>query len=170
MTAVLVDAASNTFYALGSMRASKRINELLTTSVLTSTLRYGKGVPDKLRYLTTNRWLDETPVSRIITRCTTDMGTVDSFLADGNNSKQTKGQNRLDKMQMSKRIIDIPPGTRDVRSPLWESGLFQISPGCSHGDVFLEVENTHIKSQYKCHSHSNLEVIYRLINGKNLTL
>ncbi|KAF5324167.1 hypothetical protein D9619_011325 [Psilocybe cf. subviscida] len=67
LAAVLIDTASNTFYAFGSMRASKRINELLIKSVLGSTLR----------------WLDETPVSRIIARCTNDMGTVDSLLADG---------------------------------------------------------------------------------------
>lgn len=42
--------------------------------------------PHSLRYrlyLTTDRWLDETPVSRIIARCTNDMATVDSLLADG---------------------------------------------------------------------------------------
>ncbi|KAF5324170.1 hypothetical protein D9619_011326 [Psilocybe cf. subviscida] len=66
LAAGLVDAASKTFYAFGSMRASKKINEFLIKSVLTSTLR----------------WLDETPVSRIITRCTNDMGAVDNLLAD----------------------------------------------------------------------------------------
>ncbi|KIJ38948.1 hypothetical protein M422DRAFT_175814, partial [Sphaerobolus stellatus SS14] len=51
-------------YVMGSMRASRKIHHQLVTSVLGTTLR----------------WLDETPTSRIITRCTQDIQSVDSSI------------------------------------------------------------------------------------------
>ncbi|KAF9013099.1 P-loop containing nucleoside triphosphate hydrolase protein [Cyathus striatus] len=53
------------FYVTGILRASREIHKLLLTSVLTTTLR----------------WVDKTPVSRIITRCTRDISSVDGSLA-----------------------------------------------------------------------------------------
>ncbi|EMD39570.1 hypothetical protein CERSUDRAFT_150130 [Gelatoporia subvermispora B] len=47
-------------WILGNIRASRKIHKDLVTSVLTSTLR----------------WLDKTPVSRIIARCTQDINTT----------------------------------------------------------------------------------------------
>ncbi|KAJ7072015.1 P-loop containing nucleoside triphosphate hydrolase protein [Mycena amicta] len=54
------------FYVLGSFRASRSLHQQLIASVLGTTLR----------------WLDATPVSRIIARATVDVGTVDNFLAE----------------------------------------------------------------------------------------
>ncbi|KAF7305977.1 ATP-binding cassette transporter [Mycena chlorophos] len=54
------------FYVLGSFRASKSLHAQLVESVMGTTLR----------------WLDTTPVSRIIARATVDIGVVDNFLAD----------------------------------------------------------------------------------------
>ncbi|KAF8803433.1 multidrug resistance-associated ABC transporter [Phlegmacium glaucopus] len=55
---------ATTYYNIGTQRASRSINGQLIDSVLGSTLR----------------WLDETPASRIITRCTQDIATVDTGL------------------------------------------------------------------------------------------
>ncbi|KDR68699.1 hypothetical protein GALMADRAFT_146052 [Galerina marginata CBS 339.88] len=60
--AIFVMAA--TLYNYGTVRASRRINSLLINSILGSTLR----------------WLDETPASRIITRCTQDIASIDGAL------------------------------------------------------------------------------------------
>ncbi|KIK08096.1 hypothetical protein K443DRAFT_672979 [Laccaria amethystina LaAM-08-1] len=62
---VLVYTFANIYYIIGTLRASRTINRVLVTSVLGSTLR----------------WLDETPTARIITRCTQDIGVVDSTLS-----------------------------------------------------------------------------------------
>ncbi|KAF9522597.1 multidrug resistance-associated ABC transporter [Crepidotus variabilis] len=58
------------FYNLGTQRASRSINSQLVHSVLFSTLR----------------WLDETPASRMITRCTQDIAAIDIQLAGSLNN------------------------------------------------------------------------------------
>ncbi|PPQ81919.1 hypothetical protein CVT24_010441 [Panaeolus cyanescens] len=58
-------AFNDIYYITGAQRASRYINNTLVESILTSTLR----------------WLDETPASRIISRCTQDIGTIDNELA-----------------------------------------------------------------------------------------
>ncbi|KAJ7141418.1 hypothetical protein C8R44DRAFT_763397 [Mycena epipterygia] len=55
------------FYTLGSYRASRTIHKQLVESVLGTTLR----------------WLDVTPTSRILARCTVDITAVDSSIAGG---------------------------------------------------------------------------------------
>ncbi|KAJ7141437.1 hypothetical protein C8R44DRAFT_763446 [Mycena epipterygia] len=55
------------FYTLGSFRASRTIHKQLVESVLGTTLR----------------WLDVTPTSRILARCTVDITAVDSSIAEG---------------------------------------------------------------------------------------
>ena len=69
------------FYYVGTQRASRSINAKLVDSVLGSTLRSvrlaGSGF---LTDILCSSWLDETPTSRIITRCTQDIGTVDGNL------------------------------------------------------------------------------------------
>ncbi|KAF9466481.1 hypothetical protein BDZ94DRAFT_1280783 [Collybia nuda] len=52
-------------YTFGTLRASRAIHKQLVTSVLGTTLR----------------WLDTTPTSRVITRCTQDIGAVDGPIA-----------------------------------------------------------------------------------------
>ncbi|KAF7315751.1 ATP-binding cassette transporter [Mycena indigotica] len=59
-------AITYVFYVLGSFRASRSLHKQLIDSILGTTLR----------------WLDTTPVSRIIARCTVDIGAVDNFLAE----------------------------------------------------------------------------------------
>jgi len=58
---IIVYSISFTVYLFGSIRASRRIHDKLVTSILGTTLR----------------WLDMTPVGRIISRFTLDMRTVD---------------------------------------------------------------------------------------------
>ncbi|KAJ7456632.1 hypothetical protein FB451DRAFT_1048362 [Mycena latifolia] len=65
--AMLVYAASFLFYTLGAFRASRTIHRQLVESVLGTTLR----------------WLDVTPTSRVITRCTADIRTVDGPISQG---------------------------------------------------------------------------------------
>ncbi|KAF9807084.1 hypothetical protein IEO21_08395 [Rhodonia placenta] len=54
------------FYVYGALRASRDIHKTLVTSVFSTTLR----------------WLDMTPTSRIITRCTQDIQAVDGPITD----------------------------------------------------------------------------------------
>jgi hypothetical protein len=62
----------------GSIRASRVINAKLIDSILGGTLRCVLFYTTLLyRILTKFRWLDETPVGRIITRCTQDIRAVD---------------------------------------------------------------------------------------------
>jgi hypothetical protein len=69
------------FYFVGTQRASRSINAKLVDSVLGSTLRSvriaGLGIHTEILC---SSWLDETPASRIITRCTQDIATVDGNL------------------------------------------------------------------------------------------
>ncbi|OCH87049.1 hypothetical protein OBBRIDRAFT_796585 [Obba rivulosa] len=53
-------------WIIGSFRASKKIHQELITSILGTTMR----------------WLDQTPVSRVITRCTQDIDAIDSTLME----------------------------------------------------------------------------------------
>ncbi|KAI0080055.1 P-loop containing nucleoside triphosphate hydrolase protein [Panus rudis PR-1116 ss-1] len=69
--AMLTDSLSSALLIFGSMRASRVIHKALLHSVFSATLR----------------WLDRTPISRIITRCTQDIqskcfnyGTVDNVI------------------------------------------------------------------------------------------
>ncbi|KAI8994066.1 multidrug resistance-associated ABC transporter [Trametes punicea] len=57
-------AAAWLIYATGSLRASKIVHNKLISSVLSTTLR----------------WLDMTPTSRIIARCTADMQSIDTSI------------------------------------------------------------------------------------------
>lgn len=52
-------------YVFGVLRAAKKIHALLIDSILGTTLR----------------WLDQTPVSRVITRCTKDIKALDGQFA-----------------------------------------------------------------------------------------
>ncbi|KIJ38934.1 hypothetical protein M422DRAFT_33000 [Sphaerobolus stellatus SS14] len=63
---IVVYCSSYLYYVLATMRASLLIHNRLVNSVLGTTLR----------------WLDETPTSRIITRCTQDIRAVDGPVAD----------------------------------------------------------------------------------------
>ena len=69
------------FYYNGTQRASRSINAKLVDSVLGSTLRSvdvsGIGFRTDMHC---SSWLDETPTSRIITRFTQDIATIDGNL------------------------------------------------------------------------------------------
>ncbi|TCD68828.1 hypothetical protein EIP91_009695 [Steccherinum ochraceum] len=58
-------AASYGLWVVGSIRASRRVHQLLVESVLGAALR----------------WLDKTPISRILTRCTQDIASIDTSFA-----------------------------------------------------------------------------------------
>uniref|UniRef100_A0A8H8CG88 P-loop containing nucleoside triphosphate hydrolase protein n=1 Tax=Psilocybe cubensis TaxID=181762 RepID=A0A8H8CG88_PSICU len=57
---------SNLFYVFGVIQALRKISSVLMTSILTCTLR----------------WLDKTPTSRIIARCTQDIRIIDGELPE----------------------------------------------------------------------------------------
>ncbi|TRM65976.1 hypothetical protein BD626DRAFT_427540 [Schizophyllum amplum] len=65
MTGVLIYCACYVIYTFGSIRASRTIHKQLVDSVLGTTLR----------------WLDTTPTSRVIARCTQDIRSVDGPIA-----------------------------------------------------------------------------------------
>jgi ABC-type multidrug transport system fused ATPase/permease subunit len=65
LTGLVISAATFIFYAFGSFRASRSIHKQLIESVLGTSLR----------------WLDVTPTSRVIARCTVDIRTVDTTVA-----------------------------------------------------------------------------------------
>ncbi|KAF9013113.1 multidrug resistance-associated ABC transporter [Cyathus striatus] len=62
---VIIRSSVVLHYSLGTIRASRLIHSTLIGSIMRSTMR----------------WLDETPVSRIIARCTQDIGAIDDPLA-----------------------------------------------------------------------------------------
>ncbi|KAI0270713.1 P-loop containing nucleoside triphosphate hydrolase protein [Gloeopeniophorella convolvens] len=61
LSSVLFGATGDALWIGGAVRTSRKINQLLVTSVLGSTFR----------------WLDTVPTARVITRCTQDLGSVD---------------------------------------------------------------------------------------------
>ncbi|KAF8199798.1 P-loop containing nucleoside triphosphate hydrolase protein [Mycena galopus ATCC 62051] len=67
LTSLALFLISYLYYTAGSFRASRTIHKQLVESVLATTLR----------------WLDFTPTSRIITRCTVDISAIDSQIAEG---------------------------------------------------------------------------------------
>ncbi|KAF4608742.1 hypothetical protein EYR40_001089 [Pleurotus pulmonarius] len=64
LLALLIYILSQIVYIRGILRASKEIHVQLVDAVLGATLR----------------WLDTTPTSRVITRCTQDIKSIDSFI------------------------------------------------------------------------------------------
>ncbi|KAL4267318.1 ATP-binding cassette transporter C [Pleurotus pulmonarius] len=64
LVALLIHILSQIVYIRGTLRASKEIHAQLIDVVLGATLR----------------WLDTTPTSRVITRCTQDIKSIDSFI------------------------------------------------------------------------------------------
>ncbi|KAJ7272088.1 hypothetical protein B0H12DRAFT_1200283 [Mycena haematopus] len=62
-----VFSLSYIYYTAGSFRASRTIHKQLVESIMGTTLR----------------WLDFTPTSRIITRCTVDISSIDNEVAEG---------------------------------------------------------------------------------------
>jgi ABC-type multidrug transport system fused ATPase/permease subunit len=79
---VLTYLGAMLFYYVGTQRASRSINGQLVDSVLGSTLRSVSVAGLGFHILTKpcSSWLDETPTSRIITRCTQDIATIDGSL------------------------------------------------------------------------------------------
>lgn len=79
---LVVDKTAFITYLYGSMRASKRIHTLLVKSVLTSTFRYYRSHESFAISDRRVRWLDTTPVARIIARCTGDIEAIDGSIAE----------------------------------------------------------------------------------------
>ncbi|KAK7005853.1 ATP-binding cassette transporter [Favolaschia claudopus] len=67
LTSLSIFLAFYLYFTAGTFRASRTIHKQLVESMLGTTLR----------------WLDSTPTSRIITRCTVDISTIDSQVAEG---------------------------------------------------------------------------------------
>jgi hypothetical protein len=81
---VVIYVSRDIWVILGQLRASRTIHRVLSHSILGATLRLVSFVFKKWReiHLTIDaiRWLDETPVSRIIQRMTLDINSVDGQL------------------------------------------------------------------------------------------
>ena len=75
LTAVTIYTVAYVIYILGSIRASRTLHKNLIEAVLGTTLRYVTlpiiGWLDA--HCSDFRWLDTTPISRVITRCTQDI-------------------------------------------------------------------------------------------------
>ncbi|KIP03522.1 hypothetical protein PHLGIDRAFT_534840 [Phlebiopsis gigantea 11061_1 CR5-6] len=69
-SALLLLALGSSILITGTLRASRIIHKILVDTILRSTLR----------------WLDKTPTSRIIARCTQDIASIDDRVAFGLNS------------------------------------------------------------------------------------
>lgn len=76
---VLLFSISYITYIFGSLRAAKVIHSTLMASVFGSTLRYAFRSSPYFDADRPARWLDMTPASRIITRCTQDIQASMSF-------------------------------------------------------------------------------------------
>ncbi|KAJ6574743.1 P-loop containing nucleoside triphosphate hydrolase protein [Mycena capillaripes] len=77
LIAITIYALSFILYTHGVFRASKSIHKQLVESVLGTTLR------PVLFAIFTAQWLDITPTSRVIARCTVDIRTVDGPIQQG---------------------------------------------------------------------------------------
>jgi hypothetical protein len=66
---VSLGLAGSLLWLFGTMRASKRIHQLLVQSIFGSTFRYVVTLLAILK-LIVHRWLDTVPAARVITRCT----------------------------------------------------------------------------------------------------
>ncbi|KAJ7275444.1 hypothetical protein B0H12DRAFT_1199540 [Mycena haematopus] len=75
LVALILYAVSFIFYTMGVFRASKTIHKQLVESVLGTTLR-----PVSAWH---SLWLDTTPTSRVIARCTVDIRTIDGPISQG---------------------------------------------------------------------------------------
>ncbi|KAJ7807314.1 hypothetical protein B0H14DRAFT_3483418 [Mycena olivaceomarginata] len=67
LTSLILFVLSYIYYTSGTFRASRIIHKQLVESIMGTTLR----------------WLDLTPTSRITTRCTVDISSIDSQIAEG---------------------------------------------------------------------------------------
>ncbi|KAK0459012.1 uncharacterized protein EV420DRAFT_1642713 [Desarmillaria tabescens] len=76
----VLHAITYVVYVFGTIRASRSIHKRLMASILSTTLRYLTPVICMLAFQRFYRWLDITPTSRIIARCTLDIRAIDSML------------------------------------------------------------------------------------------
>lgn len=78
LVATLVYCADYLFYLVSSLKASRTIHRQLVKSVLGTTLRcvYSCNLVFSYWFLPWS-WLDETPTSRIVARCTQDIRSID---------------------------------------------------------------------------------------------
>ncbi|KAF7369381.1 ATP-binding cassette transporter [Mycena venus] len=81
---VILYAGAFVFYTMGVFRASKSIHKQLIESVLGATLRpVHVDIALALYSCFRCRWLDITPTSRVIARCTVDVRAIDGPIAHG---------------------------------------------------------------------------------------
>lgn len=71
--ATVISSIGVLVFMLGSLRASRKIHLMLVRAVLGTTFRYISIILQFKIVLCIFRWLDETPSSRVITRCTQDI-------------------------------------------------------------------------------------------------
>lgn len=77
-----MSSAAFTLFVFGSMKASRTIHNRLISSILGATMRYiSYCLAATLSYMI-HSWLDVTPTSRVIARCTQDLRSVDNSLSE----------------------------------------------------------------------------------------
>ncbi|KAF5330041.1 hypothetical protein D9611_010477 [Ephemerocybe angulata] len=103
-------AGRDIWFMLGKMRASRTIHRLLVESILGTTFR----------------WLDETPVSRIIARLTMDIDTVDGELMT--NANQVQGLALQMIVALISAVMFVPlftlPGTLIAGIGIWLGSMY----------------------------------------------
>ncbi|THH30400.1 hypothetical protein EUX98_g3808 [Antrodiella citrinella] len=101
-------------WVLGSVRASRRIHHLLIDSVFGATMR----------------WLDKTPISRVITRCTQDIASIDGNFA-------LSLYNLVDTVL----LVSLKLGAVIVVSPIFSiPGLIVIVIGGTFGHLYMRAQ------------------------------
>ncbi|KAF4617299.1 hypothetical protein D9613_006273 [Agrocybe pediades] len=114
LSSVVIYAATMTLYNNGTIRASRTIHAQLMQSILGSTLR----------------WLDKTPASRIITRCTQDIGSLDGEL-----------------VEMFAAVVEIAICMAvKLSGPVFFTPIFLI-PGILIGVIGAYIGNVYLKAQ-----------------------
>ena len=79
--AMLTEVLSHYMHLWGSLRASRDIHKRLMGALLGATIQYvASYVPPLEADLSSLSWLDTTPTSRVISRCTGDIGASESLV------------------------------------------------------------------------------------------
>jgi len=73
--------AVNFYFQSRAVEAARSIHTKLLTSIFGSTLRLVLCFSSFIQLILGSSWLDQTPTSRIIARCTQDMNTIDNSIA-----------------------------------------------------------------------------------------
>lgn len=107
---ILIYSVAYVYFTLGSFRASKSIHSQLLESIFGTTFRFVSFQIRFYAYPWLFRWLDVTPMSRIIARCTGDMDSVDDSLSEGFWDLMGEFRCRLEVLVLMEFLLDTTLG------------------------------------------------------------